>query len=259
MSSYLYYIGHSTVYIELGGQSFLTDPLLTRMVSFLRRREPVPSLPDFQDERYTPAVLLSHAHRDHLHVRSLRLVGEDVMIFAPDHAKGLLHKRGFSYAEGVAPGDSFSIGNVHVSVIEADHQGERNGQDVENSAVGYLLDDGERRIYFAGDTDLLPDVHQELGDIDLALLPISGWGPSLGDGHMNPVSAAEQTELLDPKAVVPIHYGPFFPWLLPRSLLVGPGSEDEFFRELYKRGIDQKLQLLEPGSFYSFSETSPSG
>lgn len=255
MSSYIYYIGHSTVFIELGGRSFLTDPLLTQTVSFLRRRDRVPPLPDFEDERWAPTVLLSHAHRDHLHLRSLRKVGIDTSIFAPEHAVDLLRKKGFAYSEEASPGDSFSVGGISLEVVSADHQGRRNGgeKEGEDSSVGYVLDDGDTRIYFAGDTDLLPDARNDVGQIDIALLPISGWGPTLGEGHLGPQTAAEQTAILDPRVVIPIHYGPFAPIFFPQSMLVSSGADDDFFRELYKRGIDQKLLLVEPGQFYNFA------
>ncbi|MEO7982295.1 MAG: MBL fold metallo-hydrolase [Sporichthyaceae bacterium] len=68
----LRWLGHSTVVLDLGGARLLTDPLLTPHVGLLRRRGPAL---DPESWRGTSAVLRSHLHHDHAHVRSLRRVG----------------------------------------------------------------------------------------------------------------------------------------------------------------------------------------
>jgi L-ascorbate metabolism protein UlaG (beta-lactamase superfamily) len=71
---------------------------------------------------------------------------------------------------------------------------------------------GSQRIYFAGDTDLFPEM-ETLGDqLDVALLPVWGWGPTLGAGHMTPERAAEALALLQPTLAIPIHWGTLHPW-----------------------------------------------
>ena len=67
-----------------------------------------------------------------------------------------------------------------------------------------------RRVYFAGDTDLF-DGMTELGELDLALIPVWGWGPRLGAGHLDPERAAEALALIEPRIAVPIHWGTLFP------------------------------------------------
>lgn len=71
--------------------------------------------------------------------------------------------------------------------------------------------EGEERTYFAGDTGLFDTMAEEVGPCDAALLPVGGWGPFLGDGHLNPARAAQALARLAPRAAVPIHYGTYWP------------------------------------------------
>jgi len=74
---------------------------------------------------------------------------------------------------------------------------------------------GSRRVYFAGDTNLFPEMDGLVPDLDLALIPIWGWGPSLGRGeHLDPEGAAEAIALLHPATAVPIHWGTYAPLYL---------------------------------------------
>ncbi|NEA48373.1 MBL fold metallo-hydrolase, partial [Streptomyces sp. SID10815] len=65
--------------------------------------------------------------------------------------------------------------------------------------------------YFAGDTGLFETMAEEVGPVDAALLPVGGWGPSLGEGHLNAERAAEALARLAPRTAVPVHYGTYWP------------------------------------------------
>ena len=251
MSSYLYFVGHSTTFFDLQGQAFLTDPLLRPQAGLLRRKAPLPPLPDFEDK--PPCVLLSHAHGDHLHLPSLQDLGPDHTIFAPEGVADWLRGKGFLYAESVAPGDSISWNGCQIDVIPADHQTDGNrfirGRRPLDGAVGFLVSRGKHSVYFAGDTDLFPEM-ADLPEIDLALLPISGWGNSLGSGHLDPARAAQAVQIINPGKVVPIHWGSLAPLGMPRGWAVDRYADHEFFQALYRLGLDQKLELLSPGEFF---------
>ena len=122
---------------------------------------------------------------------------------------------------------STEVGAIKVTATLADHSGFRPPFGPTADAVGYLLDEGNERVYFAGDTDAFPQM-ADLTGIDLALLPVWGWGPRLGPGHMNPRRAAEALTLLQPRVVVPIHWGTLWPMGMRRvrpHLLHGPPQE----------------------------------
>ena len=96
---------------------------------------------------------------------------------------------------------------------------------------------GSRTVYFAGDTDLF-DGMGDLGEpIDLALIPVWGWGPTLGRGlHLDPMRAAQALRLIRPRAAVPIHWGTYWPHALgrvfPERLVEPPAAFVEYAAEL---------------------------
>ena len=208
------YVGHATVLAELGGARLLTDPLLRRRVGHLARRVPPPgaALTEGID-----AVLVSHLHHDHADLPSLRRLAAGTPLVVPAGAGEFFARRGLEVRAELAPGDSVRIGGVEVTATAAEHDGARPFGGTAATAVGYLLSAAGRRVYFAGDTDVF-DAMADLGaDLDLALLPVWGWGPTLGPGHMNPERAARAAALLRPRLAVPIHWGTYYPAGLSRA------------------------------------------
>ena len=95
------------------------------------------------------------------------------------------------------------------AATSAVHGGFRPPAGPRAAAVGYLLEAAPTRVYFAGDTDLFAGM-ADLRPIDVALLPVWGWGPTLGRGHLDPGRAAEAVGLLRPRFAIPIHWGTFW-------------------------------------------------
>ena len=181
------WFGHSTVLIEVGGLRLLTDPVLRQRVAHLTRRAaPV----DPGDLLPLDAVLLSHVHRDHLDVPTLRALGAEVPVVAPPGAGALVG--GDHVVHELEPGQEIELGGVPIRATPAFHQVRRRFRDV--AALGFVA--GES-VYFAGDTDVFGEM-AGLGPIDAALLPVWGWGTSLGPGHMDPAAAAEAAALIQP-------------------------------------------------------------
>lgn len=79
-----------------------------------------------------------------------------------------------------------------------------------HAALGFVVE-GEARTYFAGDTGLFESMAKEVGPVDVALLPVGGWGPYLGEGHLDAGRAAAALALLAPRSAVPVHYGTYWP------------------------------------------------
>ena len=180
------YVGHSTVLIATDGVRLLTDPILRGRVAHLRRKGTVPAeaLEDID------AVLISHMHMDHLDRPSIQRLGTDVPLVVPRGAAALLRRKRFRRIIELAEGEDVTIGGVTVTATHADHEGDRLPFGASAPAVGYRIA-GERSAYFAGDTDLF-DGMDEIGGggLDVALLPIAGWGPTLPPGHLTPATAA---------------------------------------------------------------------
>jgi L-ascorbate metabolism protein UlaG (beta-lactamase superfamily) len=198
------WLGHATVLIELDGVRLLTDPVLGRRVGVLRRVAPPI---DASALTGIDAVLLSHLHADHADPRSLRRVGAHVPVLAAPGAASWLRRCGIADAREIGPDEATAIGSVVVSSVPADHEGRRwpRGGPV-SPAIGFLLT-GSSTVYFAGDTDLFDGMAELTGRVDIALLPVAGWGPKLGPGHLDAARAAEAAAIIQPRHAIPIHWG----------------------------------------------------
>jgi L-ascorbate metabolism protein UlaG (beta-lactamase superfamily) len=207
------YVGHSTVLIELDGVRILTDPLLRGRVAHMRRIAPPPRVADLLP---VDAVLVSHAHHDHLDLPSLRQVGRDTPVLAAAACGPLLRRRGFTAVTELEEGERMPVDSVDVLAVPAVHDGRRYPVGRRAAAAGFVIE-GSRRIYFAGDTDVFDGMRRFAGGVDLALLPVWGWGPRLPAGHMDPDGAARAAAIVRPRVAVPVHWGtyaaPRVPWL----------------------------------------------
>jgi L-ascorbate metabolism protein UlaG (beta-lactamase superfamily) len=240
----LTWVGHATVLLELGGARLLTDPLLRDRVGHLRRQAASPSPETTQD---IDAVLVSHLHLDHLDVASLRRLPRDVAVLAPSGAGRLLRRLGFARTTELRAGEQAEVAGVAVLAVPAIHDGRRHPLAPSADAIGFVAA-GEHRVYFAGDTDIYAGMTDLAGTLDAALLPVWGWGPSLGAGHMDPEAAARAAALLRPRVAVPIHWGTFFPAGLARlrgAALVEPPRA--FARLAGELAPDVEVHVLAPG------------
>ena len=238
------WIGHSTVLIELGGVRLLTDPVLRRRLLHMRRVAPAvdPAL-----LTGLGAVLISHMHHDHFDVPSLRaLEPTAAQLLVPAGSGRRAARRGFGKVIEVSAGDRTDLGAVSVLTVPAVHGGRRYPLGAKTKALGYIIEADGRRVYFAGDTDLF-DGMTELGELDLALIPVWGWGPNLGAGHLDPERAAEALALIEPRLAVPIHWGTLFPRINRdrTDRLTAPPHEFAATAARVAPGVD--IRILSPG------------
>jgi L-ascorbate metabolism protein UlaG (beta-lactamase superfamily) len=253
----LHFVGHSTVRIDLAGRRVLTDPLLTGGLGPLRRVVPLPEPSVWEG---TDVVLISHLHGDHLHLPSLRLLGTDTRVVVPRGAGRWLRRRGFTRVAELAPGESLTDGPLRITAVPAVHSGHRWGPRLTHGpnthAIGHLVEADGQTVYAAGDTDIYPGmVRLAERAIGTALLPVWGWGPTLGPGHLDPERAAEAAALLCPRSVVPVHWGTLAlagSRSLPtpgrssmRRLLVEPPRR--FAAAVADLGLSTRVLLTEPG------------
>jgi L-ascorbate metabolism protein UlaG (beta-lactamase superfamily) len=237
------YVGHATVVIDLDGVRLLTDPLLRTRVAHLRRVVPV----DAKALRGVDAVLISHAHYDHLDLPSLERLGKKLPVVVPRGLGRLLRKRKFESVLEVELDETFSVGALEIRTVRAEHDRSRGPFGVSADPLGYVVS-GSTSVYFAGDTDIF-DGMAEIGPVDVGLIPIWGWGPGLGAGHLDPERAAKAVALLEPKSVIPIHWGTYFPIHL--GLRGKPGFVElppaQFVAEMTKVVPDVPVTVLRPG------------
>ena len=237
------YVGHATVLVELDGAKLLTDPLLRRRVTHLRR-ESEPEIDGLED---LDAVLISHAHHDHLHLRSLSRLNRSIQIVVPKGLGRLVERRGFQSVVEVEEENALTVGAISIRATRAVHAGKRQPGWRSGPALGYVIE-GSSSIYFAGDTDLFDEMDGLVEDLDVALLPIWGWGPSLGRGmHLDPRSAAEALQMLRPRIAVPIHWGTYRPLhMSARSKFLSDPAET-FVNEASELAPEVEVKVLQPG------------
>jgi len=254
----LHFLGHSTVRVELAGRTVLTDPLLAPTVGLLRRVVPLPQPSAWAG---VDLVLISHLHGDHLHIPSLRTLGRGVRILVPRGAGAWLRGRGFPRVDELSAGEGLQDGDLRITAVRAEHSGHRWGprstHGPATEAIGFLLEGDGSTVYVSGDTGLYDGMAiLAERDVDVALLPVWGWGPNLGPGHLDPVGAADAAALIRPRIAVPVHWGTLavagmtsVPSPLRtrmRRLLVDPPRA--FATEVAARGLSTRVVVTEPGS-----------
>lgn len=213
------YIGHATLLLELGGAKILTDPNFDPRLGRILPRVSAPGIA-LDQLPALDAILLTHAHADHLSFDSLDRLPNDVPLLAPPVVAAWLRRLGYSQATDLPAGGEAHIRDVTIHAAAATHRGNRYGFDRWRSAANmYLLDAGET-MFFAGDTALVPDTHslvermlwEHRRELDLALLPIGyapWWKPGFRRGHLTHEDALELFERLRAKVMVPYHWGTF--------------------------------------------------
>lgn len=239
------YVGHATVLVDLDGVRLLTDPLLRNRVAHLRRAGKV----DAAALRGVDAVLISHLHYDHLDLPSLQRLGREMPVVAPHGAGALIRRQaGVKSVVEMRAGDEIRIGGVTVLATRAEHDAGRMPLGARAEPLGYVIDGAGRTVYFAGDTDVFAEM-ADLGPVDAALLPIWGWGPTMGPGHMDPGRAAEAAALLRARLAIPIHWGTYYPIHLglagPPAFLTTPPAL--FEQAVSERSPATEVRVLRPG------------
>ncbi|NUT37596.1 MAG: MBL fold metallo-hydrolase [Hamadaea sp.] len=239
------WLGHSTVLIEVSGVRILTDPLLRRRFAGLRWAVPRPAVTRnlFRGNLRVDAVLLSHLHHDHCDLPSLRLLGAPAVV-APSGAGRWLRRRRIGGVVETAVGATVSVGEASVTAVHAEHHGRREPSGPWAQTVGHLIDTPDAAVWLAGDTAPHPSFRDlarstRRGRLDLAVVPVWGWGPRLGPGHLDPRTAAEAAVQSGAAHAIPVHWGTLYPaGLLPlmRTRLVSPGPE--FARHLAGTGVE---------------------
>jgi L-ascorbate metabolism protein UlaG (beta-lactamase superfamily) len=241
---HLTYVGHATLLLETDGIRLLTDPLLRSRVTHLRRR----ALPVSHDlYRDIDAVLISHLHWDHFDRASLRCIDRQTRFIVPSGSARLLRREGFRQIDEVDLGDHVHVGPVAIKATYADHGNLRLPFGRKADSLGYLIK-GAHTTYFPGDTDIFSGMARLSDRLDLALMPVWGWGPSLGPGHMDAERAAEALTLLQPRVAVPIHWGTFHPigmGRLSKKVLRRPPRL--FASRAARRAPGVKVLVLQPG------------
>lgn len=252
------WIGHATVLIEIAGTRIITDPVLRERLGLLRRRRDLGQVKDVGD---VDTVLLSHLHHDHADLPSLRGLRGAPVVAEAENARWL-RRRGL-VAPQVEPDRWHRISqDVEVLLVPAQHAA-RPMPHRPNGAVGMLVRAPGVVIWFAGDTSLYPEMadlpRRAEAPIDLALLPIGGWGPRLSRGHMGPSEAAEAVLRSRARAVVPIHYGTLHPRGWPPARLDWSTAPADLFPDALAGRCPGSARILPVGGSLTLGDGNAPG
>ena len=240
--------------IELGGVRLLTDPVLRR-----QGRPPAPppaSAGPGRSYRVRDAVLISHLHYDHLDLPSLRRLGAP-RVLAPRGSGGYLVRAGVRGVEELSAGEAVEVGGVPVTAVPALHDDRRRpGGGPRADPLGFVAG-ADRRVYFAGDTDLFAGM-EALGRLDAALLPVAGWGPALGPGHMDAAAAARAAALIRPAGRGADPLGDPPPAVRPPRALVLSSRPASFAARVAEEAAEVEVAVLDPGESLELSPVEQS-
>jgi L-ascorbate metabolism protein UlaG (beta-lactamase superfamily) len=250
------YIGHATLLIEIGGKRILTDPNFDPALGKFLPRVSAPGIA-LEALPKLDAILLTHAHADHLSFDSLDALPDDIPLFAPPAIAKWLGKQGYQHAVAVAPGETMNVSDVTIHAASAMHKGNRYGLDRWRSAANmYLIKTNKTSCFFAGDTALTADstylVENHLASngrsLDLALLPIGHapwWKPGFRKGHLTSTDALTLFERLKARYFIPYHWGTF-----NHVTSTAFDAIDRLRATLENHPLHPAVKILEPGTTF---------
>lgn len=253
------FVGHATLLLEIGGTRILTDPNFESRLGYLLPRVTAPGLAIDALPRLD-ALLLTHAHADHLSFKSLDRLPRDIPLYAPPVIARWLRGKGYLHAEPLGAEDSVTLpGGLRIHAAEATHHGHRYGFDRwRRHANMYLLESDAESAFFAGDTALTDTTHAMVErvlwhggrELDVALLPI-GWAPSwkadsFRRGHLTGEDALQLFEILRARAMMPYHWGTF-----RHVTATAHDAIDRLRERLESHATRDRVHVIEPGESFS--------
>ena len=250
------FIGHSSFLLQIGGRNLLVDPVFVQWLVVLRRLR----RPGVTIEQLPPidAVLLSHAHMDHLNRPSLlrivrqsrRLTGRSPVAIVPWGVGDLVRDLGFERVIPLEWWQSERMDDLEVTLTPAQHWGARYYRDTHRGFGGYVIRSGQHSVYHSGDTAYFKGFEKIGAQLapQVALLPIGAYYPeSFRNVHASPEDALQAFLDLGSRWMIPMHFGTF-------------RLSDEPTEEPVKRlivaaksaGVDNRIRILGEGETQVF-------
>lgn len=237
------WIGHASFYLQFAGHSVIVDPNWAKWHGPVKRsRHPGLNLHGLPE---VDLVLVTHAHFDHLHKPSLKILQAREGIIVPKGSRSLVKRLGFPATYEVRVWDELRFDALEIIHTPSHHWGARFLHDTHRDYGGYIVRAGGKSVFHCGDSAYF-DGFKEIGrrhEIDIALMPIGAYeAPSGRDVHMNPEEAVRAFVDLEAKLLIPMHYGTF-------PLGNEPHDEpvERLLAEADRLGISERILVPEEG------------
>ncbi|HEX3483292.1 MAG TPA: MBL fold metallo-hydrolase [Kofleriaceae bacterium] len=240
------WIGHATWALRLAGKLIVTDPIWSRSIGGAVRRLVAPGVP-LAAMPPVDVVLVSHDHRDHMDLPTLRRLPDTALYIVPIGNAARLDKPRVVELDWW---DSHAIGDLTVTLVPARHWSMRMPWN-RNATLwgGYVIRGPEGTAYHSGDTawgEHFAEIRARVGAIDWAILPIGGYAPRwfMAPQHIDPVEAARAWEALGARHLLAMHWGTFK--LTDEAIGEPPARLRACWAE---RGLDPaRLWIVDPGA-----------
>ena len=245
------FIGHSSFLLQIGGRNLLVDPVFATRLVVLRRARRVGV--HSRDLPAIDAVLVTHAHMDHMNLPTLRRVarltrtlsGRAPAIVVPWGCEDLVETLGFSHVISMRWWEQQDLLGLRVTMTPCKHWGARMFSDSHRGYGGYVIEGDTHRVYHSGDTAYFQGF-KEIGERlhpEVALLPIGAYYPDTYRGvHTSPEEALHGFIDLGAEWMVPMHFGTF---PLGREPMDEPPVR--LMDEARRLGVEGKVRILDEG------------
>lgn len=230
----LTWIGHASFLIQLGGKNALIDPVMSPTIAGFIPRNVAPGLA-WNALPKIDLVLVTHNHRDHMDVPTLKRLGPDPVYVVPRGLGHWFERAGLRRVVEMAWWQQEAIEGLNLSFVPAEHWSRRTLLDTNASWWGgYVIERGGLRVYHSGDSawfDGYAQIGARCGVIHAAMLPIGAYAPRwfMRSQHMDPDDAVRAFSALGAERFVAMHWGTFK--LTDEDLREPP----ELLREIWKR------------------------
>ncbi|MDG0994299.1 MAG: MBL fold metallo-hydrolase [Akkermansiaceae bacterium] len=237
------WIGHASFLIQFPDHSVIIDPNWANWHGVVKRkREPGLGL---QLMPLVDLVMVTHAHFDHLHKKSLKILESHEGIVVPNGSGKLVRRLGFNKVHEMSVWDKLNFENLQITHTPSHHWGARYLHDTHRDYGGYMVQSGKCKVFHCGDSAYF-DGFKEIGKHhtpDVALMPIGAYdAPSGRNVHMNPEEAVRAFIEMEAGILIPMHYGTF-------ALGNEPDHEpvERLRAEADRLGVTDHLLVLEEG------------
>jgi len=220
------WIGHSTVLIQIGNTTILTDPVMFDRIGLCvlgytvgLQRYTKPAIPVEQLPKID-IVLLSHAHIDHMDFETLNWLTNhspnQISCITAKNTADIINDLKWKSLTELDWNESISINGVNIIGREVLHNGwrlpgekcRRDGyKRTGRSYNGYVIEQDGLRIAFGGDTAYTKSF-TEFGNTDVSIMPIGAY-QGYSDNHCTPEEALQMTKMMKSPVILPIHFGTF--------------------------------------------------